>query len=102
MFNRILYIDTFTLLHFPPKYTGLGCDIWFDSLGYERHCSKKTYILLRCKFGWKKIHLHRLSHKISADLRLYLNDNKNVIVSHWNKEISDVELVNLLAINNNT
>lgn len=99
MFNRILFIDTFTLARLTAKDTGLDCDIWLDSLGCERRHSKHPYVLIQHKIGWKKIYTHMTSKVLPHELRLWCENNKDVIERHWNKELSDVETLNILATN---
>lgn len=102
MIKRVFFIDTFTLLRLDSKSTGLSFDIWLDSLGYNRHRSRKIYVLLRCKFGWKKVYLLKTYKAIPLELRLYLNINKNITADHWNNKISDLDVMNNLFISNHT
>lgn len=99
MFNRIFFIDTFTLARLTPKETGLNCDIFLDSLGCERQNSKRPYFLLQKKIGWKKIYTNKTSKVLPHELRMWCENNKDVIERHWNKELKDVEALTILATN---
>lgn len=99
MIGAIFFIDTFTLARLTPKETGLNCDIFLDSLGCERRNSKRPYILLQKKLGWKKIYTHNTSKALPYELRMWCENNKDVIERHYNKELNDVEALTILAAN---
>lgn len=78
MFNRVFLIDTFPLARLTPKSTGVSCNIWLDSLGCERRCSKQPYILIRRRFGWEKIYLNKISKANSHELQTWVEINKYI------------------------
>ena len=98
MFNRKIFIDTFTYLCLTPKDTGLNCSIWLDSLGCERRHSKHPYILIEHKKVWEKIYMNKIPKGISYELYLWCENNKDVVERHWNKELSDATASTIFGI----
>ena len=97
MFNLKIFIDSFTYVRLTPKDTGLNCDIWLDSLGSKRRYNKRPYILIPHKIGWKKVYIHKISKRISNEIHLWCEINKDVIECHWNNELSDAKTLTILV-----
>ena len=95
--NRGFFIDTFTLLRLGKENTGLELDIWLHSSGCEKKRDRNAHILLRRKFGWERVFLTESLDSVYPGLQVWLKMNRSVIERHWNNELSDAEVVNILC-----
>ena len=95
----MMRIDTFEITRLAPSESGLNYDIWLDSMGCRRKLNTNPYILIRRRFGCKKIYLHKMQKVIPRDLQAWITENMNTLISHWNGEISDKEALMRLSCN---
>ena len=96
-------IDGFTVLSAVKEDTGLMCDILLDSLGKNRvpQCGPRIGVIagenvVCVSVSEKPKILSDEPFYESAEVIRWVRLNEELILKHWNKEISDREILNLL------
>ncbi len=96
-------LDGFTVLRAVKEDTELRYDILLDSLGKERipACSPRIGVILEAvvifiSVSEKPKILSDEPFYESAEVLRWVSLNWELILKHWNKEISDREVLNLL------
>ena len=91
--------------------TGLPYDIWLDSKGKERNIPH-NYPRIKVDVDGNLIPVIISDNPIIPEsvgiknfkkfneIKKFIIKNKDILLKHWNKELSDREILNLLTVNN--
>lgn len=97
--------DSFEIVVANKEDTKLPYDIALDSLGRER-AGAIPYIFILCERRKipisisKQPHIMRSRKQHNQNFNIifkWVEENYNVLIKHWNKEISDKDILNILS-----
>ena len=93
--NFVFNLDGFSMCRINKEHTGLSVDVLLataDSVDEKF----KPYLWTEGDIGYNLVYI-RNDYKYSGGIEAWIVENYNVLIRHWNHEITDKETINILS-----
>lgn len=91
MLGKMLF-NGYNVVKVTTKDSGLSFNIFLKSAGVKPY-NEAPFILVENLTGYTKI---RISENADCECKKWITDNYELLVKHWNCELSDREVLNML------
>ncbi len=88
--------DSFTICCIEKESTGLNVNIYLPTAKFDDDDTIKPCLWTESNMGYGLVYI-RNDYKNFDDVELWIVENYDVLISHWNCEITDKEVLNILS-----